>query len=113
MQAVVVTLDSFEQASALFPQMKQAFGAVSRYQLGRRLNCGPVHIAEARLKRLHPQYLLRRAVLLVMVPLSSAMDVVDEVLGLVARMDDPCGATVELLSLQAKSSDSRVGSAGN
>ncbi len=113
MQAVIVSLNSPEQADVLFPHLKQAFGSVFGYNRGRRRSGGLPNIVEARLKRLYPQYLLRRAVLLIVAQTTSAMEVVDEVLGMVARMEDPAGATVELLSLSIDSPDNKVGSAGN
>ncbi len=112
MHAVVVSLGSTEQMDMLYPRMQQAFGQIAGYRLGRRFAGGPVHIAEGRFKRLHPEYLLRAAVLLLIAPAALMVDMVDGVLDVVARLDDPTGAKVEVISLVGAPEKTAFGSAG-
>lgn len=112
MHAVVVTLITLEQVDVLFPRLQQAFGQVALYQRGRRSAGGPIHFGEGLLRRLYPEYLLQSFVLLLMVPGALMLDVVDGVLGILARLDDPTGARVKVLDLRNQQARTMVGSAG-
>jgi hypothetical protein len=114
MHAVVVSLHDATQVDALFPRLQQAFGQVACYQRGQRLLGGPVHMGEGLVRRQHPGYLLQKAAaLLLMVSGSSLFDTMDDVLGMVARMDSPSGVEVEVLDLTGPSRRSQLGSAGS
>lgn len=112
MNVIVVSMPHNHYDHNLGPGLQRAFGQVAHYCRGRRLNDGPVHMAEVRLKRFAPQYLLQHSSFCLPTPAALMADVLDDLLGMVSRLEDPSQVKVEIIAVGQLQAGACVGSAG-
>ncbi len=112
MNTILVSIPHNRDDEQLQARLQRTFGQVSHYCRGRRLSGGPVHMAEAWLKRFAPEFLLHQSTFCLPTPGALVADILDELLSLVSRLDDPTQVKVEIVPVGQLLTETRVGSAG-
>lgn len=114
MEAIIVSCQQEHVADILAKAFDQHHvGNVIRYHRGRRIAGGVRHVAESWLMRDYPECLLQPRVLLLLAESSDAQELLDEVLNLVVRQDNPNEIQVRLVALDNRKTRPSVGSSGN
>ncbi|HBK85562.1 MAG TPA: hypothetical protein DDZ53_05975, partial [Firmicutes bacterium] len=88
-------------------------GNVIRYHRGRRIAGGMRHVAESWLMRDYPECLLQPRVLLLLAESSNAQDLLDDVLNVVVRQDNPQEIQVRLVASENRKTKPIVGNSGD